>query len=84
MNRCKCGSFAINHNRHGRDGSDPDLCDVCYWRKRADDAETAPWRSLAHSICHDAGIPSGDIMWRLGQLQDIIIVRNLNSRGGEW
>lgn len=33
-----CGSAAINHHRHGRDGSDPDLCDVCYWRKRADDA----------------------------------------------
>lgn len=35
-NRCKCGSYAINHNAHGRDGSDDDLCDVCYWRKRAD------------------------------------------------
>lgn len=34
---CKqCGSYAINHNLHGRDGSDPDLCDVCYWRKRAE------------------------------------------------
>lgn len=30
-----CGSFAINHKLHGRDGSDPDLCDVCYWRTRA-------------------------------------------------
>lgn len=30
-----CGSFAINHNCHGRDGSDGELCDVCYWRKRA-------------------------------------------------
>lgn len=36
MTRCKdCGSYAINHRQHGRDGSDPDLCDVCYWRKRA-------------------------------------------------
>lgn len=36
MTRCiKCGSFAINHNFHGRDGTDGDLCDVCYWRKRA-------------------------------------------------
>jgi len=34
----RCRSHAINHHRHGRDGSDPDLCDVCYWRKRADDA----------------------------------------------
>lgn len=36
--RCKtpgCGSYAINHGSNGRDGSDGDLCDVCYWRKRA-------------------------------------------------
>lgn len=41
---CKrCGSWAINHGHHGRDGSDPELCDVCYWRKRteAKDAELA-------------------------------------------
>lgn len=36
--KCRvCGSYAINHHLHGRDGSDPDLCDVCYWRKRCDD-----------------------------------------------
>lgn len=36
MKPCKnCGSYAINHKHHGRDGSDPDLCDVCYWRERA-------------------------------------------------
>ena len=33
---CECGSFAINHQCHGRDGSDGHLCDVCYWRKRAE------------------------------------------------
>ena len=39
MSQCKeCGSFAINHKLHGRDGSDGDLCDVCYWRKRAQTA----------------------------------------------
>lgn len=33
--RCKrCGSHAINHNSHDRDGSEPELCDVCFWRKR--------------------------------------------------
>lgn len=33
--RCReCSSYAINHHFHGRDGSDPDLCDVCYWRLR--------------------------------------------------
>lgn len=34
---CKnCGSYAINPDHHGRDGTDLDLCDVCYWRKRAE------------------------------------------------
>lgn len=33
MKQCiKCGSYAINHHLHGRDGSRPDLCDVDYWR----------------------------------------------------
>ena len=37
MSQCdRCGSYAINHHCHGRDGSDGDLCDVCYWRKRAE------------------------------------------------
>lgn len=34
--KCKCGSHAINPHIHGRDNQDKDLCDVCYWRKRAD------------------------------------------------
>ena len=33
-----CGSYAINPGQHGRiEGADLDLCDVCYWRKRAFD-----------------------------------------------
>ena len=35
QNCIECGSYAINHHCHGRDGSDGELCDVCYWRKRA-------------------------------------------------
>jgi len=37
---CKeCGSQAINDHLHGRQkGVDLDLCDVCYWRKRAKEA----------------------------------------------
>ena len=36
MTACKeCGSMAINHHLYSRDGSDPDLCDVDYWKKRA-------------------------------------------------
>lgn len=37
MKQCKCGSYAINHNCHDRDGSDGDLCDVCYWKKIANE-----------------------------------------------
>lgn len=36
----ECGSFAINHHCHGRDGSDGHLCDVCYWRTRAERTQT--------------------------------------------
>ena len=39
-NQCnQCGSYAINNHHHGRDGSDPDLCDVCYWHTRHDQLE---------------------------------------------
>ena len=38
--RCKiCGSMAINPHTLGRDNADLDLCDVCYWRKRANGAK---------------------------------------------
>ena len=38
MSACtKCGSYAINPDSHGRNSNaDLDLCDLCYWRKRAD------------------------------------------------
>jgi len=38
MDKCtKCGSMAINPLHHGRDKDvDLNLCDVCYWRKRAE------------------------------------------------
>lgn len=37
MNKCKeCDSHAINPGRRGRDDSDLDLCDACYWRVRAE------------------------------------------------
>lgn len=49
MGKCiRCGSHAINHGLHGRDGSDPDLCDVCYWRKRAEScADVKPEKMAA-------------------------------------
>lgn len=45
MNACsRCRSYAINYHLHGRDwdSTDADLCDVCYWRKRAEAALTPP------------------------------------------
>ena len=57
MTRCRvCSSFAINHHAHGRDGSDADLCDVCYWHARADiemrrvAAERERWESKAREM----------------------------------
>ena len=48
MNKCKeCGSYAINVGRRGRDDSDPDLCDVCYWRVRAEQLQQTTERQDA-------------------------------------
>ena len=53
---CKeCGSHAINHTQHGRDGTDADLCDVCYWRKRAERVtllETALQTLIGTTVLH--------------------------------
>ncbi len=40
----RCRSYAINLHAHGRewDPTDADLCDVCYWRKRAESALAPP------------------------------------------
>lgn len=49
---CKrCGSFAINPKQHGRDLTDLDLCDVCYWRKRAEEqADRIKEIDLLHQV----------------------------------
>lgn len=44
----RCGSAAINHHLHGRDGKDPNLCDVCYWRARAERYTMPP---LSAQLC---------------------------------
>ncbi len=49
--RCnRCGSYAINHHCHGRDGSDGDLCDVCYWRKRAENIRNTTLKEAAINL----------------------------------
>lgn len=50
----RCGSHAINQHLHGRDGSDPSLCDVCYWRARAED-----WRRRLDDAIREAHIYQG-------------------------
>lgn len=54
MNNCKiCGSYAINPDLHGREPSDDlDLCDVCYWRKRAEIAALDA-REACAMVCDD-------------------------------
>lgn len=69
MNRCKCGSYAINIRSNGRDGSRPDLCDVCVWKEDAlrwrharklltvDDIEGAHGRTVSEHECLRADAP---------------------------
>jgi len=52
----RCHSYAINHSHHGRDGSDRDLCDVCYWRKRASDATTDKLAGLLREVQADTKV----------------------------
>jgi len=41
----RCGSYAINPGHHGRTpGEDLHLCDVCFWRSRAEKAEAEAGR----------------------------------------
>jgi len=53
-----CSSYAINHHLHGRDGSSPDLCDVCYWRDLAEHRQSAIDRSdMIIAECVECGEP---------------------------
>lgn len=60
MSRCKeCSSCAINPGRLGRDMLDLDLCDVCYWRVRAERLQAEVnalrrWAKAAKNAYYDA------------------------------
>lgn len=53
LSRCTtlgCGSYAINPGQSWRDKtSDLNLCDVCYWRKRAESANWPKPRSISEA-----------------------------------
>lgn len=57
--QCKtCGSFAINPAQHGRQpGVGPDLCDVCFWRSRAEQALFQAWHADPTNNAHGVDAP---------------------------
>jgi len=67
----KCGSFAINPGRNGRDESDRDLCDVCFWKKRAHELGYAfhppKWTVVTGKLVH---VPSGKFRWTAVQSEE--------------
>ena len=64
MKKCKrCGSYAINHNLHGRDGSDNDVCDVCYWRKRSENVSQPCVAVDAIKSCSNCG-STEEVDWK--------------------
>jgi len=56
MKHCRiCRSYAINPHLHDRvPGEDLDLCDVCYWHARANEARM-------EIICNSVFTTKGDI-----------------------
>ena len=68
MTCTRCGSGAINLRLHGRDGTRPDLCEVCYWRTRAErlQAERDDARRAARLIANQAG--GRDIVQKLADV----------------
>jgi len=71
MKRCKCGSYAINPHFFGRDDTDLDLCDVCYWRKRAEKHQQGNSMKLQREIV----VPAG------AEFQE---APRVSKRAGEW
>lgn len=58
MKCSNCGSMAINHHLHGRDGSKPKLCDVCYWRERAENQRSSTMTLSKHMFKRDEKLGS--------------------------
>lgn len=84
MEKCKiCGSFAINPFHHGRDLKlDLDLCDVCYWRKRAKPMSQEKAEKLVDDLI-DNTIRYGDlpVSTHLNRSRDKLI-EALTGKGG--
>lgn len=77
---CKrCGSFAINHNHHGRDGTDAELCDVCYWRNRYSELEARIAEAEKQEpVCYKVFTDDGDYVY----VDDACSVLAAKAKGG--
>ena len=84
MQRCKrCHSWAINEKMHGRiEGTDSDLCDVCYWRARAEGAskDEVIAKILAAYKEHYSFPPQGES--HMTDVLDEAIAPNVEPKGG--
>jgi len=82
--QCKipgCGSHAINPHSYGREpGVDLDLCDVCYWRTRAETPLSNQKKQELYHIIH-AEITSVRCKLRLITPDDIILAQVENKIG---
>ena len=71
MNQCTCGSWAINPNKNGRDDSNLDLCDVCFWRdkftesKAREDKMAAALQSVNERLENGDDIMVQTTPWRM-------------------
>ena len=55
----RCRNYGINEHHHGRIvGTDSDLCDVCYWRKRAEALMPTKRVSLEKAVAKMRAIPT--------------------------
>jgi hypothetical protein len=65
MDKCSCGSYAINRDMPGRNGTHMDLCDVCFWRERAKAVEL--WNTYVrtnHGLVAQSADAAIEIGWK--------------------
>jgi hypothetical protein len=70
--------MAINHHIHGRDGTRPDLCDVCFW---IDKYESMKCCGNCNEWQSDENGP-GDCRWE-GTQKNIVGIKPLQTSGDQ-
>ena len=74
MTKCsRCGSHAINPHCHDRNPElYLDLCDVCYWRKCAEDAQ--------NTIIRITNVAHADRLEHIDELDALCVIRHLTRK----